>query len=194
MTPNQALIDHLASRNSASAKLFQPPYPDRHAVTAILTLALRSPDHGKLEPWRLIALDRADLLALADLGAARAMELGGAPEKIEKGRGQFARSHAAVAVISAPKTVDKVPLAEQVLSAGALCMNILHAAVALGWGANWLTGWVAHDREFIARAFGCQSGESLAGFVHFGTTGTAAPERPRPDPARIIQWGLHGDR
>lgn len=192
MNPNQALIDHLARRNSASAKLFQPPYPDRDAVRAILTLALRSPDHGKLEPWRLVALDRADLLALAEMGAARAVELGGDAEKVEKGRGQFARSHAAVAVISAPKAVDKVPLSEQVLSAGALCMNILHAANAHGWGANWLTGWVAHDREFTARAFGCQSGETVAGIIHFGTPGAAAPERPRPDAARVIQWGLNG--
>lgn len=190
MTPNQALVDHLSRRNSAGSKFFTAPYPDRSAVQTILTLALRTPDHGKLEPWRLIALGRDDLLALADLGEARARELGGEAEKIEKGRGQFARSHAAVVVISAPKSIEKVPAAEQILSAGALCMNILHASAAMGWAANWLTGWVAHDPVFAARAFGCREPETVAGIIHFGTPGLTPPERPRPDPDQIVQWGI----
>ena len=93
-------------------------------------------------------------------------------------------------VISAPVAQNKVPLAEQVLSAGALCMNLLHAATAAGWGANWLTGWPAHDAGFAAAAFGCASQDSVAGIVHIGTQGPAAPDRPRPDLARRVQWGL----
>jgi nitroreductase len=192
MPQNQALIDHLAHRNSPTSKLFTAPYPDRAAMGEILDLALRTPDHGKLEPWRLIALDRDDLLALADLGEAIARETGGDAQKIDKSRSQFARSHVAVVVISSPREVEKVPLAEQHLSAGALCMNILHAATAMGWGANWLTGWVAHDRDFIARAFDCQGAETVAGIIHFGTPGVAAPERPRPDAAKVVQWGNEG--
>jgi nitroreductase len=194
MTQNQALIDHLSRRNSAASKMFMAPYPDRAALGAIIDLALRTPDHGKLEPWRLVALERDDLLALADLGEERARDTGGDAQKIEKGRSQFARSHAAVVVISSPRNVEKVPLAEQHLSAGALCMNILHSATAMGWGANWLTGWVAHDHDFIVRAFGCHGAETVAGIIHFGTPGAVAPERPRPDAARVVQWGIKGVR
>lgn len=187
---NPAAFAFLATRQSQPAKLYAGPVPSRAALEPILTAALRVPDHGKLEPWRLIVLTRPDMVRLADLAEARARALGGDAEKIDKGRGQFDRGGVAVVVISAPQAVAKVPVAEQVLSAGALCLGLVNAATAAGWGANWLTGWVAHDADFCARAFGCSPGETVAGIVHIGTPGTAAPERPRPDLARVVQWGL----
>ena len=180
----------LANRRSHPAKFFAGPTPDRAALQAILTTALRVPDHGKLEPWRLIVLGRGDMVALADLAEARAQALGLDAEKIAKGRGQFDLGVCAVVVISTPVDQQKVPPAEQILSAGALCMNLLHAATAAGWGANWLTGWPAHDPGFAAAAFGCGSRDSVAGIVHIGTPGPAAADRPRPDLARLVQWGL----
>ncbi len=189
-TANAAAFAFLAARQSQPAKLFAGPLPDRAALEPILTAALRVPDHGKLEPWRLIVLTKPDMARLADLAEARAQELGGDAEKIEKGRGQFDRGGLAVVVISAPQDVPKIPVAEQMLSAGALCLGLVNAATAAGWGANWLTGWVSHDAPFCARAFGCTGAETVAGIVHIGTPGPAAPERPRPDLSRIVQWGL----
>ena len=190
MQPNPAAFAFLASRQSQPAKLFNGPVPDRAALEPILTAALRVPDHGKLEPWRLIVLTRPDMVRLADLAEARAREMGADAEKIDKGRGQFDRGSVAVVVISSPKDAAKVPLAEQVLSAGALCLGLVNAALAAGWGANWLSGWTAHDPSFAAQAFGCTPNETIAGIVHIGTPGAAAPERPRPDLARVVQWGL----
>lgn len=190
MQPNPAAFAFLAARQSQPSKLFSGPVPSRAALEPILNAALRVPDHGKLEPWRLIVVEKPDMAVLADLGEARARELGGDPEKIEKGRGQFDRSALAVVVISSPQEVGKVPVAEQILSAGALCLGLVNAATAAGWGANWLTGWVSHDAAFCARAFGCTGSETVAGIVHIGTPGPAAPERPRPDLARVVQWGL----
>lgn len=188
---NQAVIDHLDQRRSYPARLFAGAVPDRAGLQAILSTALRLPDHGKLEPWRLIVLARPDMVLLADLAEARARALGGDDQMIAKGRGQYDLGHCAVVVISSPVVQDKVPVAEQVLSAGALCMNLLQAAAAYGWAANWLTGWPAHDEEFAARAFGCTPGETVAGIVHIGTAGgAAAPDRPRPDLARKVRWGL----
>ena len=189
-TPNAAAFAFLASRQSQPAKLFAGPVPSRAELEPILTAALRVPDHGKLEPWRLIVLTRPDMVQLADLAEARARALGADAEKIDKGRGQFDRGGVAVVVISSPQDVPKIPPAEQVLSAGALCLGLVNAATAAGWGANWLTGWVSHDAAFIADAFGCKAGETVAGIVHIGTPGSPAPERPRPDLARIVRWGL----
>mgnify|MGYP001765488862 CR=1 FL=1 len=188
--PNPAALDFLSRRQSQAAKLFTGPVPSRAELEPILTAALRVPDHGKLEPWRLIVLTRPDMARLADLAEARARETGGDAERIEKGRGQFDRGGLAVVVISSPQDVPKIPVAEQLLSAGALCLGLVNAASAAGWGANWLTGWVSHDAEFCARAFGCHAGETVAGIVHIGTPGAPAPERPRPDLARVVQWGL----
>ncbi|WP_430463369.1 nitroreductase family protein [Tabrizicola sp.] len=189
-SPNPAAFEFLANRQSQSAKLFSGPVPSRAELEPILTAALRVPDHGKLEPWRLIVLSRPDLTRLADLAEARARELGYDAEKIDKGRGQFDRSHLAVVVISAPQDVPKIPHQEQVLSAGALCLGVVNAATAAGWGANWLTGWVSHDAGFSASAFGCTGSETVAGIIHIGTPGSPAPARPRPDLARVVQWGL----
>ena len=80
------------------------------------------------------------------------------------------------------------PWSEQVASASALCMNILNAAEASGWGANWLTGWPAHDATFCARAFGCSGDETVAGIVHIGTPPEDAPDRPRPDLDSLLSW------
>lgn len=185
---NPAALEFLQNRRSRPAKLFTHPVPSRDQLSEILTAALRVPDHGKLEPWRLIVLQGAAFARLADLAEARAHELGGDAEKIGKGRGQYDAGKLAVVVISAPKPAPKVPEVEQLLSAGALCFGIVNAAEAAGWGACWLSGWTAHDPVFTARAFGCTGGESVAGIVHIGTPPADAPDRPRPDLARLTTW------
>lgn len=185
---NDAALAFLAARRSRPAKLFSHPVPDRAQLEEILTAALRVPDHGKLEPWRLIVVQGAAFRRLADLAEARAHELGGDAEKIAKGRGQYDLGKLAVVVIASPKPAPKIPAAEQLLSAGALCLNILNAAEAAGWGANWLTGWPAHDPDFAARAFGCQGEETVAGIVHIGTPAEDGPDRPRPDLSRLVTW------
>jgi nitroreductase len=182
---NQAVIDHLARRQSLPAKTFSPPVPSRSELEEILALALRVPDHGKLEPWRIVVLDRGAMARLADIAEVLAQ---GDPERVAKGRGQYDAGHLALAVIVSPKPVEKIPADEQVLSAGALCMNILHAATAHGWAACWLTGWPAHDANFRARAFGCTPDERVAGILHIGTAGAPPPDRPRPDLGRVVTW------
>lgn len=188
LAPNDAAFDFLMTRRSRPAKLFSLPVPDRDELFRILTAATRVPDHGKLEPWRLKVIEGAAFARLAGLAEARARELGGDAEKIAKGRGQYDLGHLAVAVIASPKPAEKVPAVEQLLSAGALCMNIVTAATAAGWGACWLTGWPAHDPVFAERAFGCGAGESVAGIVHIGTPAADGPDRPRPDLDRIVSW------
>ncbi|WP_395542130.1 nitroreductase [Neotabrizicola sp. sgz301269] len=191
LAANPAAFAYLETRRSAPAKLFTDPVPDAAELDRILTAALRVPDHGKLEPWRLIVLQGQDFSRLADLAEARARDLGGDAEKIAKGRGQYDLGRLAVVVISSPKASDKIPLTEQVLSSGALCMNLVHAATAAGWGASWLTGWPAHDPVFRAHAFACTEAETVAGIVHIATPpATLPPDRPRPDLARIVQRGL----
>lgn len=187
-TRNEAALAFLKARRSRPAKLFTHPVPDRDQLTEILTAATRVPDHGKLEPWRLIVLQGAAFARLADLAEARAIESGGDAEMVAKGRGQYDLGKLAVVVIAAPKPSPKIPPVEQLMSAAALCFGIVNAAEAAGWGACWLTGWPAHDATFAARAFGCAEGETVAGIVHIGTPPEDAPDRPRPDLSRLVSW------
>ena len=185
---NDAALAFLTSRRSRPAKLFSHPVPTRAELEEILVAATRVPDHGKLEPWRLVVIQGAAFQRLADLAEARARELGGDSEKIAKGRGQYDLGKLAVVVIAAPKPAPKVPQVEQLLSAGALCLGIVNAAEAAGWGACWLTGWPAHDPVFADRAFGCSGDETVAGIIHIGTAPEDGPDRPRPDLSRILTW------
>ena len=186
--PNPAALEFLLNRRSRPAKTLTTPVPDREELVPILTAAGRSPDHGKLEPWRFIVLDRAALLRLADLVDTRGGQLGRSPEDIEKSRAQYADAHLAVAVIEVQKPSEKIPAVEQTYSAGAVCLAMLNAALASGWGANWLTGWPSHDSEFVKMGLGLSEGERVAGLIHIGTETSAPPERPRPDIDAITQW------
>lgn len=187
-TPNPAALDFLLTRRSFPAKLMQLPVPPRDALTPMLTAAARCPDHGKLEPWRFIVLEKPALARLANLAEARARATGGNDEKIAKGRGQFDLGNLAVVVVASPKTTEKVPQIEQTLSAGAVCLGLVNAAMASGWGACWLTGWVSHDRGFVEQGLGLGPKEFVAGIIHIGTEPSTPAERPRPDIAALTTW------
>lgn len=185
---NQAALDFLLTRRSRPAKTLSTPVPSRDELLPILTAGARTPDHGKLEPWRFIVLERGALERLAGEVRARGAARGEAEDKIEKVYRQFADSHLAVAVVAAPKPSEKVPEIEQVYSAGAVCLSLLNAALAAGWGANWLSGWPCHDPDFLADTLGIAAHESVAGFIHIGSETVAPPERPRPDIDAITTW------
>ena len=93
-----------------------------------------------------------------------------------------------MAVVESPQDSPKIPAIEQTYSAGAVCLSLLNAALASGWGANWLTGWIAHDRPFVEQELGLSAAERIAGFIHLGTEGAAPPDRPRPDLATKASW------
>ncbi len=186
--PNPDALDFLLTRRSRPAKTLSAPVPTREELLPILTAAARSPDHGKLEPWRFIVLERPSLARLAELAGARGLSLGRDEADITKGRKQFEDSHLAVAVIEVQKPSDKIPSLEQTYSTGAVCLALLNAALASGWGANWLSGWPAHDRGFVETGLGLGTDERVAGFIHIGTESAAPPERPRPDLDQIVEW------
>lgn len=188
LAPRPEVLDFLLTRRSRPAKTLRAPVPDRETVETLLRAAARSPDHGKLEPWRFIVLERAACQRLARLARTRGAALGLDPDRVEKSARSFHDAHLVVAVVAAPVVAEKVPEVEQVLSAGAVCLALVNAALASGWGANWLTGWMALDRGFLAEGFGLDTPEFVAGFIHLGTESAVPPERPRPDTNALTTW------
>lgn len=186
--PNPAALDFLLTRRSRPAKTLAPPAPGREALMPILTAAARSPDHGKLEPWRFIVLEGDAMARLAAQIGARGPELDKSPEETAKARAPFEAGTIAVVVVEVQKPSPKVPAIEQTYSAGAVCLALLNAALASGWGANWLTGWPSHDPVIRARGLGLSDDERVAGIIHIGTETATPPERPRPDLASITTW------
>lgn len=186
--PNPIALQFLQTRASYPAKLMQGPVPDRVALMPLLTAAARSPDHGKLVPWRFVVLQRPALQRLAALAATRSTALGLDAVQSAKGSAQYARADLVVAVVCSPKPSPKVPEVEQSQSAAAVCLALVNAATAAGWAACWLSGWPSYDRGFIELGLGLSPGETIAGIIHIGTETAAPIDRPRPDIESITTW------
>lgn len=184
---NAAVLDFLATRRSVPPKLLKDPAPSREELAPLLTLAARVPDHGMLTPWRFIVLEAPALRRIADQIATLGEQHGTDPADVAKAQAVYTTSPLAVVVVSSPKPPIKIPEAEQVLSAGAVCLTLVNAALAAGWGAGWVTGWAAHDARFLPTILGLMAGETVAGIVHIGT-GPAQDDRPRPDVAALTDW------
>lgn len=185
---NDAALEFLLTRRSRPAKTLTGPGPSRRALLPMLTAAGRTPDHGKLEPWRFIVLAKPALERLGGLVSDRGAALGIDEMKVAKERHAYDNSPLAVVVIESPKPSEKVPAIEQTYSAGAACLQLLNAALASGWGANWLSGWASLDRDFVEGGLGVAAHEQVAGIIHIGTETVTPPERPRPDIDAITTW------
>lgn len=185
---NQAALDFLLTRRSHPQKTITGPYPDREQLEPILTAALRTPDHGKLEPWRLIVLEEAALRSLVPIVQECGEHLGKDEADITKAQMAYETSGLAVVVVESPVASPKVPLIEQTYSAGTVCLSLLNAALASGWAANWLSGWASHDPAFRQKAFGLAPQETVGGIIHIGTASLAPTDRPRPDLSEKVTW------
>ncbi len=178
-------LDLLLSRRSGSAKTMTGPGPDMQALERILTAGARVPDHGKLTPWRFLLFEGEGRARMGDiLAECIAKEQGTTPARIAQERERFLRAPVVIGVVSKAREQIPIPVWEQELSAGAACQNILIAAHALGFVAQWISEWYAYHPEVLEK-IGLRPGERMAGFIYIGTSTVALEERPRPDIAAI---------
>lgn len=177
----------LQQRHSAPSRQLGDPAPEGATLQALLEAAIRVPDHGKLEPFRLILLRGAAKLAFGERLTALSLQLHpDLPEsKREKERTRYHFAPLVVAVVARIDASSKVPVIEQQLSAGCVAYNLLLGAEALGYGAQWLTGWAAYDRQATA-ILGLADNEQVIGFVHIGTPQIDVPDRERPALADVL--------
>ena len=172
----------LATRRSVPSRLLGSPGPDVGQLDQMLQAAVRVPDHGKLTPWRFLLVQGDARQALGEQLVARALAINpqAATAVLEKDRHRFSHAPVIVTVIACLTPGHKVPEQEQLLSGGAVCFALLQAAQAMGFGAQWLTGWAAYD-PVIHGQLGLAGNERVLGFIHIGTCHEMVPERERPD-------------
>jgi nitroreductase len=181
------LLDHLLARRSAPIAKLAGPAPSDDEIMTMLTAASRVPDHGMLTPFRFILYRgqaREDagrrLLALLEKRDGALEE----PRRTQE-LTRFSRAPLVVGVVSVPKESVKIPVWEMRLTGGAVAMNLVHAAHALGYKANWITNWYSGDAE-ARELLGLAPHEEVVGFVHIGRHDEEVPDRPRPDVATIV--------
>ncbi len=182
------LLDNLNRRRSVPSKQLAAPGPDHATLLTMLTAAVRVPDHGKRVPFRFLTIQGDARQALAQLLVQRTLQRDpdAGPAVLDKERGRFTHAPLIVAVIAEQGPDDSIPASERFSTASCVCFALLQAAQACGFGAQWLTGWAANDRDILT-ALGLADDEVIAGFIHIGTAQVEAPERDRPDPATLLQ-------
>lgn len=187
-----SLRSHLSTRRSGKARDMVAPGPDAAELREIIALALRTPDHGKLAPWRIVTVadDQRETLAKL-LKDAWVAENPGAAGLDLSALDQFAHQAPTLLVLlSTPVRDSKIPLWEQQMSAGAVGMNLLHAAHAHGYVGSWLTGWAAYSPD-VAAAFGAGEGDTIVGYFFIGTAANPLSERPRPEYDDVVRaWDI----
>lgn len=185
---NENALALLRTRRSVSAKSLGQPGPSAEALEQILRIAARVPDHKRLAPWRFVVFEGEARAAfggvLADALVAEDKDAP-SPIRLETERARFLRAPVVIAVVSSPRSTSVVPEWEQVLSAGAACLNLCLAAHAMGFAANWITEWYAYSPA-VGKALGLGDGERVAGFIYIGTPLVTPDERERPDLAAIV--------
>ncbi len=185
--PAPRALDLLLSRRSGSAKTMKEPGPSKKQLADILKAGARAPDHGKLFPWRFIVFEGKGRARAGDI-LAEVMEAEGERAKqVAEERARFLRAPVVVAVVSAAREQHKIPVWEQELSAGAVCQNMLVAATASGFVAQWVTEWYAYH-PVVKERLGLRAGERIAGFIYIGTPAEALEERPRPEMEKIVTF------
>jgi nitroreductase len=179
----------MRTRRSGRPRDLVAPGPDADQLRGILEIALRSPDHGKLHPWRFVHIKRDRREAFAAILQAAYRTENPAPGRLEiEANERFAhQAPELIVALSSPTPEIKIPVWEQELSCGAACMNLVLAAHASGFAAGWVTGWAAYSAQVLA-AFGAPP-ERIAGFIFLGTAGIQLEERPRPDLEDVVsEW------
>ncbi len=183
------LIDLLRNRRSVLAKNMSQPGPDASGLNLILEAGIRVPDHGKIGPWRIKVLDKVAQAMLGDLFAvhfaSRYPNVSGKRIELERLRPQ--KAPILIVVSSNLNSEHSVPEVEQLLSCGAVCMNLLNASEALGYAAQWLTGWPAYD-DSIKQALGIPIDQHIVGFIYIGTATKPAAERDRPSRDSVVSY------
>ena len=161
------------------------PGPSKKQLGQILQAGARAPDHGKLFPWRFIVFEGKGRERAGDILAEVTKAEGERDKQVEEERARFLRAPVVIGVVSAAREQHKIPVWEQELSAGAVCQNILVAATALGFVANWLSEWYAYH-PVVKDRLGLKPGERIAGFIYIGMPKDNLEERPRPEMDRIV--------
>jgi nitroreductase len=181
-------LQALDARRSVPALQLGAPGPDSATLQRMLASAVRVPDHGKRVPFRFLRIAGDARHRLGEFLAHRSRERDptASDAQVDKDRQRFSHAPLIIAVIASPTPSPKVPEQEQLMTAGCVCFALLQAAQALGFGAQWLTAWMAFDPAVHAH-LGLAAHEGIAGFIHIGTPKVEAPERERPDPAALLQ-------
>jgi nitroreductase len=166
-----------------SALQLGEPAPSAEAVHAMVESAAHVPDHGRLQPWRVILIAGDARLRLGEVLAESLLRRNPLANEQTLARERQKPLRAPLIIVVATKCdrSAKIPLIEQIISAGCAAFSIMQAAFAQGLGAMWRTGEPAYD-DSVKNALGIEGDNFVVGFIYVGTE----IGEPRTRPERSI--------
>jgi nitroreductase len=160
-------------------------------LDTILNCGIRVPDHGALNPWKLIVIKNNARLRIGNDILAKEFKINNpeaTEEELDYERKRFCRANVIIAVLFKPVSHPKIPLWEMELSSGAVCTTLLIAAQSLGYAAQWLTEWYAYSKAIIIELGGNPDTDKVAGFIYVGNKEKDPIERRRPKKENVIDF------
>jgi len=181
---------YLNRRSVLARKMIADPI-DKNDLNKIVQAGIRVPDHGALNPWKLIIIQGEKLVKIDQeiiLNEYIKKNPNADKNVLEVESKRLQRAGAVIAVLSKPINHPKIPLWEMQLSSGAVCMNLLSCAQSLGYAAQWLTEWYSYNEKMIAYFGGRVGVDKISGFIYIGHKKEEPKERKRPNPTDVISY------
>ena len=185
------IIKFLQSRRSITAKNMISNQVNEDDLDDILSCGIRVPDHGALNPWKLIVIKGNAKLRIGNDILAKEYHLNNPEASVDDinfERSRLCRASVVIAVLFKPVSHPKIPFWEMQLSSGAVCSNLLIAAQSLGYAAQWLTEWYAYNNSMIKELGGNPETDKIAGFIYIGDKDKTPIERRRPSKEKVIRY------
>tara|TARA_B110000444_G_scaffold180804_1_gene169580 strand:+ start:71 stop:640 length:570 start_codon:yes stop_codon:yes gene_type:complete len=180
-----------STRRSVLAKKLSKNPIDENDIKIILEAGIRVPDHGALNPWKLIVIQGETLEKIDKeilVPEYKKTNSNVDQDILEAQTKRLQRAGLVIAVLSTPVEHSFIPKWEMHLSAGAVCMNLLTCAQSLGYGATWLTEWYSYNEKMLDFLGGDVQKDKIAGFIYIGHKKEEPIERKRPDPTKVIKY------
>ena len=185
------VINFLKTRRSVTAKNMSSGFVSDDDLSDILSCGIRVPDHGALNPWKIVVIKKDKLKTIDEeviLPEYKKENPNSSEQSLEIESKRLQRASVILAVLSTPVEHPKIPNWEMILSSGAVCMNLLSCAQSLGYAAQWLTEWYAYNNKMLEYLGGRKDIDKISGFIYLGHKVEEPNERRRPDPKNVIDY------
>lgn len=182
MTP----IEFILNRQSCSS--LSAPAPNDEQLSAILAAAMTSPDHAGLAPYHFHVVTGSGLDKLTQV-YQKAVKANTKDEiKIAKASKMAYRAPMTIVVSTKFQEHAKVPVQEQLITAGCATLAMQMACIAFGYGAMWRSGDLAYS-NIVKQELGIKLDDEIVGFLYIGTaTKACAQKSRRPPGSHTTYW------
>ncbi len=162
------------------------PAPNETQLQQIMAAARAVPDHAGLAPFKFHIISGDGLIRLSEIYVEACKAKNTDQLKIDKATKMAFRAPMTIVISSKFKDHPKVPVQEQLVTAGCASQAIQMAAQAQGYGTMWRTGDMAYS-NIVKSGLNIDTDEEIVGFLYIGTESKQLAVKKRKDAEQFIE-------